>query len=93
MSIYRKLNRRSEHRTQFVFKCRREHKAKVNIPSMAYPNQYINVKIPHGSRDHIIALDILKITSDLDFESTDKTLSIDNNVSREPVKKKVLMHT
>ena len=39
---------------------------------MAYPNQYIDIKNPHGSRDHVIIPGIVKILFNLDIESTDK---------------------
>ena len=39
-------------------------------------------EIPHGSRDHVIVPEILKIMFDLDIESKDKTRSIANNVNR-----------
>ena len=61
-----------EHRTQFAFKGKREHKAKVNIPNIAYPNQHIDIEISHGSRDHVIVPGTVKITFNLDIESTDK---------------------
>ena len=80
-----------EHRTQFAFKGNREHIAKVSMPNIAYPNQHIDIEIPHGSRDHVIVPDTVKITFNLDIESTDKTRRIVNNVGRALVKKKVLM--
>ena len=80
-----------EHRTQFAFKGKREHIAKVSMPNMAYPNQHIDIEIPHGSRDHVNAPNTVKITFNLDIESADKTRSIANNVGRALVKKKVLM--
>ena len=80
-----------EHRTQFAFKSKREHIAKVNIPNIAYPNQHISIKIPHGSRDHLIMPDTVKITFNLDIESTDKARSVVNNIGRALVKKKVLI--
>ena len=52
-----------EHRTQFAFKSKREHIAKVNMPNIAYPNQNIDTEMPHGSRDHVIVPDTVKITS------------------------------
>ena len=52
------------------------------MPNIAYPNQHINIKIPHGSRDHVIVSDTVKITFNLDIESTDKTRSIVNNAER-----------
>ena len=73
-----------EHKRQFAFKGKREHKA-------TYPNQHIDTEIPYGSRDRVIGPDTVKITFNLDIESTDKAGSIVNNVSRTLVKKKVLM--
>ena len=32
----------SEQRTQFFFEDKTEHVAKVNLPNLAYPNQYID---------------------------------------------------
>ena len=80
-----------EHRTQFAFKGKREHVTKVNMPNIAYPNQHADIEIPHGSRDHVIVPDTVKITFNLDIESTDKARSVVNNVGRALVKKKVLM--
>ena len=91
MSIYGELDPMPEHRTQFAFKDKRVHIAKVNMPNMAYPNQHINIETPYGSRDHAIVPDIVKITFNLGIESADKTRSIVNNVGRSLVKKKVLM--
>ena len=61
------------------------------MPNMAYQNQHIDIKIPHGSRDHVIVPDTIKITFNLDIKSTGKTHSIASNVGRALVKKKVLM--
>ena len=61
---------------------------KVNIPYMAYTNQHIDIEVPHGSRDHVIIRDTVKITFNLDIESTDKTHSVVNNVGRALVKKR-----
>ena len=80
-----------EHRTQFAFTGKREHIAKANMHNIAYPNQHININIPHDSRDHVIIPDAVKITFNLDIESTDKTRSVVNNVGRALVKKKVFM--
>ena len=57
-----------EDRTQFPFEDKKEHIAKVNLPNIAYPNQHIDIEIPHGSRDQVIVLDTVKITFNLDFE-------------------------
>ena len=77
-----------EHGTQFAFKGKREHIAKVNMPNIVYLNQH---EIPHGSRDHVIIPDTVKITLSLDITSTDKACSVANNVDRALMKKKVLM--
>ena len=68
-----------EHRTQFSFKGKRGHLAKVNMPNIAHLNQDIDIKIPHGSRDHVIIPDTIKITFNY-VESTDKSSSVENNV-------------
>ena len=91
MSVYGELDPMIEHRTQFAFKGKREHIAKVNMPNIAYPNQHIDIEIPHGSRDHVIIPDTVKITFNLDITSTDKAHSVVNNVGRALVKKKMLM--
>ena len=91
MSIYRKLDPMVEHRTQFAFKGKREHIAKVNKPNIAYPSQQNDIEIADGSRDHVIVLDIVKITFNLDITPSDKARSVVNNVGRALVKKKVLM--
>ena len=91
MSDYRKLDPMVEHRTQFAFKGKREHIAKVNKPNIAYPSQQNDIEIADGSRDHVIVLDIVKITFNLDITPSDKARSAVNNVGRALVKKKVLM--
>ena len=91
MSVYGELDPIVEHRTQFAFKGKREHMAKVNMPNIAYPNQNNNAEIWHGSRDHVIVPETVKITFKLDIELTDKTRSIVNNVGSALVRKKVLM--
>ena len=91
MTIYGELDRMVEHRTQFAFKGKREHISKVKMSNIAYPSQHIDIEIPHGSRDHVIAQDTVKITFNLDTESTDKARSVVNNPGRSLVKKKVLM--
>ena len=62
MSIYGELDPMPEHRTQFAFKDKREHIAKVNIPNIAYPNEHIDTEIQRGSRNHVIVPDTAKIT-------------------------------
>ena len=88
MSVYRELDPMVEHRTQFAFKGKREHIAKVNTPNIAYPNQHIDIEILHGSRDHVIVSGTVKITFNLDIESRDKTRIIVNNVGTALVKKR-----
>ena len=80
-----------EHRTQFSFNGKREHIVKVNTPNMTYPGQHINIEIPHGSRDHVIVSDTIKITFNLEIKSADKARSVVSNVGRALVKKKELM--
>ena len=61
------------------------------MPNIAYSYQHIDIEIPHGSRDHVIVADTVKITFNLDIESTVKARSVANNVDWALVKKKVLM--
>ena len=68
MSVYEEVGLMLQHRTQFVFKGKREHIAKVNIPNIAYPSQHIDIDIPHGSRDHVIIPDTVEIAFNLDIE-------------------------
>ena len=91
MRIYGELDPMLEHRTQFAFKGKREHIVKVNIPNIAYPDQHTDIKILHGSRDHVVVPDTVKLTFNLEIESTDKTRSIVNNVGRALVKKDMLI--
>ena len=72
MSIYGKLDRMVEDRTQFAFKGKRRHIAKVNMPNIAYPNQRTEIEILHGSRDHEIAPDFVKITFNLELNQQTK---------------------
>ena len=88
MSVYRELYPMVEHRTQFAFRGKREHIAKVNIPNIAYPNQHIDIEILHGSRDHVIVPDTVKITFNFEITSTDKARSVVNNAGRALVKKR-----
>ena len=91
MSVYRELDPMVEHRMQFAFRDKREHIAKVNIPNIAYPNQHIDIEILHGSRDHVIVPDTVKVTFNLEITSTDKARSVVSNVGRTLVKKKIPM--
>ena len=88
MSIYGEFDPMVEYRTQFAFNGKREHIAKVNIPNIAYPDQHIDIDIPHNSRDHVIIPDTIKITFNLDIELTDKARCVVNNVGRALAKKR-----
>ena len=66
----------ADHRIQFAFKGKRKHLEKANMKDIAYPNQQTDVEIPHGSKDHVILPDTVKITFDLDIESTEKARSL-----------------
>ena len=68
-----------------------QQRAKIKIANLAYPNQHILIKIPHGSRDHVIVPDTVKIKFYLDIEPRNKTCNFVNNASIALVKKKVLM--
>ena len=61
------------------------------MSNIAYLSQHIVIEIPHRSRDDGIIPDTVKITFNLQVTSTDKALSVVNNVGRALVKKKVLM--
>ena len=91
MSIFEELDPMPGHRTQFDFKDKRQNKTKINIPNTAYSNQHNNTKIPHGSRDHVIVPDNVKITFNLDIVYKRKTHSVTKNIDRVRLKKKVLM--
>ena len=49
MSAYGELDLMMEHRTQFVFKGKREHIVTVNTPNIAYQGQHFKIIIPQGS--------------------------------------------
>ena len=87
MSAYGELDPMIEHKTQFAFKGKREHTATVNTPNIAYPGQHFKIIIPQGSADHVIVPDTVRITFDLEIESTDKARSVVNNAGRTLVKK------
>lgn len=80
-----------EHGTQFGFRGKRVHIAKVYIPNLSYLNQYIEIEKPHGSRDHVVVPDTVKCMFYFDNQSADKTCSIVSNVVRVLVKEKVLV--
>lgn len=62
-------------------KRQREAVAKVNIPNVKYPNQHIDIKIPHGSKGYDKVSDNVKIMFNLDVGLTNKTRSIVKNSS------------
>ena len=61
MSVSGELDLMIEHRIQHAFKGRREHIVRTSTPNLAYPRQHIDIDIPHGSIDHVIIPDTLKI--------------------------------
>ena len=58
-----------KNRTQFSFKGKRKHIAKVNITDLAYLNQHINIEILHGSRDLVTVPGTVKIMFNFEIES------------------------
>ena len=91
MSFYGELDPMVEHRTQLAFKGNREHIDTTNIPNIAYPGPHIDIAIPKSLRDHVIVPDTIKVTFNLEIESTDKTRSVMSSVGRALVKKKELI--
>ena len=61
------------------------------MPNIAYPDEHIDIEIPHGSRGHVIIPDTVKIMFNLDITLSDKSRSVVNNVGRALMKKKVLI--
>lgn len=53
---------------------------------MAYLKPHNDIETPHSSRDYVIVAGTIKLTFDIDIQSTDKTYSVVKNL----VKKKVL---
>ena len=88
MSVHEELDPMVENRIQFAFKGKRGHVATANTPNIAYPSQHIDIEIPHGSRDHVIVPDTIKIMFHFEIKSTDKTRSVVNNVGRALIKKR-----
>ena len=62
------------------------------MPNLVYPNQHIDAGTRWFKRDHVIVPYIVKITFNLDIESTDK-ICIFDNVSRAVVKKVLIFGT
>ena len=81
----------AENRKYNAFDGKREYMVKPNTPNMAYPSQHIDIEIPYGLGDHVIVPDTLKLTINLEIESTVNTRSVVNNVGRTLVKKKELI--
>ena len=69
----------TENRISHAFSGKREYTVKVNMPNIPYPGQHIDIEIPHGSKDHVIVPDTVKITFNLDITSTDNVRSVVNN--------------
>ena len=76
-----------KHINQFTFKGKRKNIAKVYTKYSISKPTHTDIEILHGSKDHAILPDTIKITFILDIESTDKTQSIVKNVGRALVKK------
>lgn len=57
MSIYGNLDPMPEHRTQIAFKCKREHKAKVNTGILRIQTNIFIFEMPNGSRDYVAVAD------------------------------------
>ena len=91
MSIFSELDPMQEQRTQLDYKCKQKNIFNVNIPDLALPNQHTDIEIPHSLIDLVTVPDTIKITFNLDFESTGKTCSIVHNVVRALLKKKLLI--
>ena len=89
MSVYGELDPMVEQRMQFAFKGKTEHIASVNNLNIAYTSQHTDTEIAHGLSDYVIGPDTVKITFNLDIESTDKARSIVKNIGRALAKKTV----
>ena len=59
--------------------------------NMTGPNQHVDTKTPHSSRDCVIFPDSVKTTFNLDIESIDKVRSIANHIGKALVKKMALI--
>ena len=62
MSIYGELDPMPEHKTQFVFNGKREHKTKVNISNLEIENQHIDIEITQALKDYVVVEQTIKIT-------------------------------
>ena len=91
MSVYGELDPMVEHRTQFAVKGKREHITEVNMPNITYLSQHVDIEIPHGSKNHVVVPDTIKVTFSFDIESTGKARSVLNNAGRALAKKKDLI--
>ena len=89
-SICRELNPMAENRVSNAFHGKREHVVKPSTTNMEYSSQHIDIEIPYGLGDHVIVPDTLKITFNLQIESTVKISNVVNNVGRMLVKKRSL---
>ena len=62
MSIYGELDPMPEHKTQFVFNDKREHKTKENISNLEIENQHIDIEIIQALKDYVVVEQTIKIT-------------------------------
>ena len=46
---------------KFVFKWKREHTVKVDIPTRGYPNQHTDIIFPIRLIDHVMVLNTFKV--------------------------------
>lgn len=71
-----------ERRKQLVFKCKREHITKVNIPNLVYLNSHVDTELPLDSRNHVTDLDTVKFKFNFHIDSADKNQSTASNQGR-----------
>ena len=88
MSVYIELDPMVEHRTKFTLKGKRQHISKVNMSNLGCPSHILTSK--YRLVPGIVAVTV-KITFNLDTESSDKARSVVDNDARALVKRKVLM--
>ena len=61
------------------------------MQNITYPNQNTDIEKPHGWKDSALVLDSVKITFNLDNETTEKAPTIVSNRVRALVKQKMLI--
>ena len=52
MSAYGELDPMVNYRIEFGFKAKGEYISSANMPTIAYPDQHINITLPYGSVDN-----------------------------------------